>query len=134
MNCLTLISSFSAIFSALNQLPGYNIQYPANEIGELYKKFLADDGIEMSKDDIPEATAKGSYRKLIQRAANLKWEAVPETEDESLQKGSPLESEDSVVTAARLTFELESGCYATMMLRELLVSSMARDSKKKEEL
>ncbi len=110
------------------------MQYPANEIGELYRKFLADDGIEMSKDNIPEATAKGSYRKLIQRAANLKWEAVPETEDESLQKDSPADSDDSVVTAARLTFELESGCYATMMLRELLASTMARDCKKKQEL
>ena len=86
----------------------------------------------MRRENIAEATAKGSYRKIIQKAANLKWEAVPESEEDRSRKDR-VHSDDAVVTAARLTFELESGCYATMMLRELLVTTMARDSKKKEE-
>ena len=41
-------------------LPGHDIQYPHNEIGELYLKMLQDDGIELKKDAVPEATARGA--------------------------------------------------------------------------
>ncbi len=105
------------------QLPGYNIQYPLNEIGELYKELLRADGVELKKGNIPEATAKGSYRKLIQKANNLSWTIVPEREAEALDLSNP------VVSTARFSFELESGAYATMMLRELMISTMARDNK-----
>ena len=104
-------------------LPGYSIQYPTNSIGELYHKILSEDGITMSKDMAPEATAKGSYRKLIQKAHGLKWENV-EGNNEHVNK-----EDDLTVSNAKFTFELESGCYATMMLRELMVMTMARDSK-----
>ena len=103
-------------------LPGYNIQYPTNEIGDLYREVLCKDGVELvSKGNIAEATAKGSYRKLIQKANNLKWEDVSEMEE-----GKHKASEDPVVSSAKLSFELESGCYATMMLRELMITTMAR--------
>jgi tRNA pseudouridine13 synthase len=107
-------------------LPGYNIQYPTNEIGELYKAILSQDGIILSKDKIPEATAKGSYRKLIQKATGLSWEMV---ESEAECK----ESADVIVSNAKFTFELESGSYATMMLRELTVATMSRDCKVSKE-
>lgn len=109
-------------------LPGYNIQYPSNEIGELYKELLDADGVNLTeKDSIPESTAKGSYRKLIQHAHGLKWHDVSKRVSEK-----PDTSDDAVVDAACFTFELESGCYATMMLRELMVTTMARDSKVKD--
>ncbi|KAL7446094.1 hypothetical protein ACHAXH_008706 [Discostella pseudostelligera] len=112
------------IFEIVLPLPGYNIQYPSNEIGELYRDILHDDGIELNKGDVPEATAKGSYRKLIQKANGLKWNIVPDHDTEE-----PDLSNDPVVGAVQFTFELESGCYATMMLRELMVTTMARDNK-----
>jgi len=100
-------------------LPGYNIQYPTNEIGELYKQILKDDDIDLAtKNNIPESTAKGSYRCLIVKATNLQWE--PLTKSEGL-------NDDPVITDAKLTFDLKKGCYATMMLRELLMTTMARD-------
>jgi len=100
-------------------LPGYSIQYPTDEIGELYKQILKDDGIDLAtKDNIPESTAKGSYRKLVVKATNLQWER--------LNKCETLD-EDPVITDAKLTFDLKKGCYATMMLRELLMTTMARD-------
>lgn len=107
-------------------LPGYNIQYPTNKMGELYQAILAEDGIKLSKDKIPEATAKGSYRKLIQKANDLKWEMV------GSEANSTNESNDAIITDAKFTFELESGSYATMMLRELMVTTMSRDCKVKE--
>lgn len=100
-------------------LPGYNVQYPENEIGDLYKTILTEDGIELSKNKVPESTAKGSYRKLLQKADGLHWEPVGKSED----------SDDPVVSDVKFTFELESGAYATMMLRELMVTTMSRDSK-----
>ena len=106
-------------------LPGYTIQYPLNEIGHLYSDILRADGVEFSaKNDTDEVTAKGSYRKLIGKASNLKWEVVADNDDE-IKKSSSSET-DPVVDAARFTFELDSGCYATMMLRELMVMTMAR--------
>lgn len=102
------------------------MKYPSNEIGELYEKILKNDGVELSeKCNIQEATAKGSYRKLIQKANNLSWENVSECSDDSRQP----EVDDPVVDAARFCFDLDSGCYATMMLRELMVTTMVRDDK-----
>jgi tRNA(Glu) U13 pseudouridine synthase TruD len=111
----------------LKQLPGYNIQYPQNGIGALIEEILHGDGVEFSRGNIPEATAKGSYRKLVQRTNKLMWSAVSEQ-----GKGKPDVSVDPMVASARFTFELESGCYATMMLRELMVTTMARDTCKVE--
>jgi tRNA pseudouridine13 synthase len=108
-------------------LPGYNIQYPTNKMGELYETILAEDGIKLSKEKIPEATAKGSYRKLIQKAYDLKWEVV-KSEGSSTNESN----DDAIITDAKFTFELESGSYATMMLRELMVTTMSRDCKVKE--
>lgn len=104
-------------------LPGYNIQYPQNEIGELYKTILHGDGVDLvTKSKYPESTAKGSYRKLVQRANKLTWSIVSSDDD----LGATAQ-QDPTVDTARFTFELESGCYATMMLRELMVTTMARD-------
>lgn len=101
-------------------LPGYSVQYPSNEIGECYRSILHEDGIDLSnKDPIPEATAKGSYRKLMQRVSNLRWENVSDT------------SGDSTVSSAKLTFDLEKGCFATMLLRELMVTTVAREGSPK---
>jgi tRNA(Glu) U13 pseudouridine synthase TruD len=94
----------------------------------LYEEVLRGECVELSKGNIPEATAKGSYRKLIQRASKLMWSAIPE---EGKLKSNV--SNDPVVDAARFTFELKSGCYATMMLRELMVTTMYRDTCKMDE-
>ena len=108
-------------------LPGYNVQYPTNEIGELYKSILSEDGVQFDKEKVSEATAKGSYRKLIQSANKLIWESIEG------DNGSHVDdSDDPIVSNAKFTFELESGSYATMMLRELMVTTMSRDSKVKE--
>jgi len=107
-------------------LPGYAIQYPSNVIGDLYREILSSDGVQLSvKNDTEESSAKGSYRKLIQQANNLKWEIVAHDEEDKSHSLS-----DCVVDAARFTFELESGCYATMMLRELMLTTMSRGNGK----
>jgi tRNA(Glu) U13 pseudouridine synthase TruD len=91
----------------------------------LYKELLTNDGIQLDKKSSqPEGTAKGSYRCLIQKAHKIKWDIVGSGEETTMD-----ESDDPVVSAARFKFDLKSGCYATMMLRELMVTTMARDNK-----
>jgi tRNA(Glu) U13 pseudouridine synthase TruD len=60
---------------------------------------------------------------MMQKANNLKWNVVASNEEVKTDSSSET---DPVVDAARFTFELESGCYATMMLRELMLTTMAR--------
>ncbi|KAK1740799.1 pseudouridine synthase, TruD family [Skeletonema marinoi] len=109
-------------------LPGYTIQYPTNEIGDLYREILAADGVQLSvKNDTEESSAKGSYRKLIQQANNLKWDVAATNEEVNSNSST---EKDPVVDAARFTFELESGCYATMMLRELMLTTLSRGNGK----
>ena len=94
-------------------LPGYDVEYPTNEIGNLYRSTLAADGVEFKKDAVPEATARGAYRNLVAPANNLAVSFVDT-------------KEDGTVGNALFTFELQSGSYATMLLRELMFTTMRR--------
>ena len=94
-------------------LPGYDVEYPTNQIGDLYRSMLATDGVEFKKDAVPEATARGAYRNLVAPANNLEVTFLDTRENES-------------VGNARFTFELQSGSYATMLLRELMCTTMSR--------
>ena len=95
-------------------LPGYGVQYPCNEIGDLLKKMLKDDGIDFKKDAVPEATARGAYRHLVAPAGSLAVEFLETNGD------------DGSVGNAKFTFDLPSGSYATMLLREVMITTLAR--------
>mmetsp|Transcript_8104 Transcript_8104/g.16917 ORF Transcript_8104/g.16917 Transcript_8104/m.16917 type:complete len:288 (-) Transcript_8104:151-1014(-) len=95
-------------------LPGFGVQYPCNEIGDLLKKMLMDDGVEFKKDAVPEATARGAYRHLVAPAGSLAVELLDTNDD------------DGSVGNAKFTFDLPSGSYATMLLREVMGTTLAR--------
>ena len=121
-------------------LPGYGVRYPTNSIGELYRRTLEEDGVEFVRRTgtgtgtgsgsgsgsgsgtgtalPPERTARGSYRTLIARAGGLRLDVIG---------GSGGGDDGGRVRDARLSFDLPSGSYATMLLREVMVSTMARD-------
>ena len=92
-------------------LPGYSVQYPTNELGEFYQDLLDTDGVKFEKNGVPEATANGSYRKLIVHPKNL-----------SADTGSS----DASCGSMKLSFQLPKGCYATMLLRELMLTTVVR--------
>jgi len=91
-------------------LPGYNIQYPTSEAGQIYRDILESDRVEFNKNSVPEATAGGSYRKLIVHPKML----TANTES------------DSICESMKLTFRLPKGSYATMLLRELMLTTVVR--------
>jgi tRNA pseudouridine13 synthase len=103
-----------AISQVVLPLPGYNVQYPTNEIGQFYCDLLETDCVKFEKNAIPEATANGSYRKLIVHPGNL-----------SADTGSS----DSACGSMKLSFQLPKGCYATMLLRELMLTTVVRSKK-----
>ena len=93
-------------------LPGYKMQYPQNEVGAMYRDFLKREKVSFVKDAPLEATAKGSYRKLIVRVDDLKMDVK--------------EANAGSVKTASFNFTLPPGSYATMMLRELMVTTTVR--------
>jgi tRNA pseudouridine13 synthase len=101
-------------------LPGYKIQYPENEIGQVYQKLLQRDDVSFDKDAPAEATAKGSYRRLITSPGNLEvsFDAI----DESAQTSNSM----------KLKFDLPKGCYATVLMRELFLSTATRSDNQAE--
>jgi tRNA pseudouridine13 synthase len=103
-------------------LPGYAVQYPENEIGELFRDFLIRENVSFDRSAPTEATAKGSYRSLIAFAQNL------EVDFDSIEgnDASASETEQDSAAAFKLKFDLPSGSYATMLLRELMLTTIVR--------
>lgn len=102
-------------------LPGYTVQYPKNEIGELYHDFLKKENVSFDRGAPPEATARGSYRSLVAFARNL--EVSFEGGDTTTFAGM---DQDTVADSILLKFDLPSGSYATMLLRELMLTTVTR--------
>jgi len=96
-------------------LPGYDVRYPENEIGDTYKRLLAEENISFDKKGPTEGTAKGAYRNLVAKADNMAM--TFEDKSDNLRSAS----------SACISFDLPSGCYATMLLRELMYKTVARD-------
>jgi tRNA(Glu) U13 pseudouridine synthase TruD len=103
-------------------LPGYKIRYPENEIGQVYQKLLQRDDVSFDQNAPAEATAKGSYRRLITSPGNLdvSFDAI----DESAQ----------ATNSMKLKFDLPKGCYATVLMRELFLSTATRSDNQTEAL
>ena len=95
------------IRSVVLPLPGTNVVYPSNDIGQFYKKLLKEDGVDFFKSK--EQMRKGSYRHLIAPVSNLQYE---------------FSSHEEIL---KLKFDLPSGSFATMMLRELMTTTVGRD-------
>mmetsp|Transcript_3309 Transcript_3309/g.7664 ORF Transcript_3309/g.7664 Transcript_3309/m.7664 type:complete len:1002 (-) Transcript_3309:1273-4278(-) len=92
-------------------LPGYRVSYPENDVGKEYESILLGDKVKFEKSAPPEATAKGAYRRLIVRPRNIHADV-----------------ESGETTSMRLKFALPKGSYATMLLRELMVTTATRYS------
>ena len=86
-------------------LPGKNIVYPRNEVGEFMKQLLREDGF--TDEDITKLKCSGSYRKILQDAYG------------SIHHAGRCVTEDGSFNCT-VQLKLPSGSYATTFLRELL--------------
>ncbi|KAF2086377.1 pseudouridine synthase-like protein TruD/Pus7 [Saccharata proteae CBS 121410] len=127
--------------------PGFDVEYPKNEIGEFYKEFMGSErggGLDPHnmRRKWKEVSLSGGYRKLLARPAGASFEVKPyqyddqqlaETDMDRLIKAGKVRSEvgNAEIQAVRepqaepklavvLKFKLGSSTYATMALRELM--------------
>jgi tRNA pseudouridine13 synthase len=100
-------------------LPGHGVLYPTHQIGDLYRSFLESEGVSFRKDSPPESTAKGGYRKLVARVYNFTVEPRPAAGANG----------DDYQLDVTLKFDLPTGSYATMLLRELMLTTVARNTR-----
>ncbi|XP_063698572.1 pseudouridylate synthase 7 homolog [Culicoides brevitarsis] len=126
-----------SIFDIVAPLPGHDVTYPSNEMGEWYKELLAADNLSSEALKQPKRkvySLTGSYRKMFVKAQNFSWKVQKyENPTENLilsdlevLRGEKLEekSENGEFKAVILDFVLPSSCYATMALREILKSEL----------
>jgi tRNA(Glu) U13 pseudouridine synthase TruD len=86
------------------------------KLAKLYRALLDHDAVSFRRDGPPESTAKGSYRRLVSRAYNVSFEVLVDTGgDGNLD--------------IKLQFDLPTGSYATMFLRELMYTTVVRDNR-----
>ncbi|KAK6440742.1 multisubstrate pseudouridine synthase 7 [Oleoguttula sp. CCFEE 5521] len=132
------------VFDLVLPQPGWDVVYPANEIGEYYKEVMASEiGGGLDPHDMrrtfKDASLSGSYRKIMARPGGLEVEVktygvdgeqLVETDVERvmrLEKGSEdvnggvevREPGEGDKIAVVLKMQLGSSQYATMALREL---------------
>jgi tRNA pseudouridine13 synthase len=134
------------IWDVVLPLPGFDVVYPANEIGQFYVEFMrGEKGGGLDPHDMrrtwKDISLSGGYRKFLARPVQMHWEVkrymgdteqLVETDLDKLLKNHNQELEDVLVKeetknepgseklAVILRLQLGSSQYATMALRELL--------------
>lgn len=106
-------STNESIEKVVLPMPGYDVQYPTNEIGQLYQDLMEGENVQFDKSAPEESKAKGSYRCLVTSVANLTYEY------------ELIEERD--LANVMFSFDLPKGSYATMFFRELMLKTVARD-------
>lgn len=98
-------------------LVGYNTVFANGEMGEIEQRVIESQNIDPRDFIIPEIpflSSQGSRRALLAFLPGLEWTV----QNDELSKG---------YQALSLCFELQKGCYATALLREIMKSKDPRD-------
>lgn len=146
-----------SIYDIVLPTPGHDIEYPANGLLDVYIEAMAKDGLDPSDMERkqPDFSLTGSYRPLLYRPKNVKWRTLRYNSDEDqlcltdkdrLEGKTKADGEvegmikktvggntdvlDGVNTALLVEFELGSGCYATMALREIFKADTSSASQR----
>ncbi|GJJ69952.1 tRNA pseudouridine13 synthase [Entomortierella parvispora] len=121
-----------SIYDVILPLPGYDVIYPKHAIGDLYKEFMAKDGLNPHAMRRPqkEYALVGSYRCILSKPENVEWEVVRYndaeipltlTDQEKMQGKTKPDGvgETGQYLALVLNLTLKSSQYATMAIREV---------------
>merc|ERR1712226_281672 len=133
-----VIGTYS-IYGIVLPLPGYDIIYPSNKIGQYYRDFLMADEIDIEnmKNKIKDISLPGTYRNIMVKPNDMSWEIkkyndykVPLIQTD-LEKLTPEIVSDSSkedmcgegrYKAVNIQMTLSTSCYATSALREILIA------------
>lgn len=120
------------IHDVILPLPGFDVQYPDNEVGMWYAKLMAEDGLKLEdlKHSNKNYALPGTYRRLIILPKDLMWQSymysdvtkeLTQSDLDLLQKKTePVSDPDGTIKALKIELSLPQSCYATMALREIL--------------
>lgn len=113
-------------------LPGFDVDYPGGEVGELYHRILKADGLDKDRmrREQREYSLPGSYRLILLRPLSLTWTHLQYTdpdlplvqsdEDEILSLNPPAANDpEGKFRAVKVDMQLGASTYATMVLREI---------------
>jgi tRNA pseudouridine13 synthase len=136
-------SNSKTIFDVVLPSPGFDVVYPGNELADVYKTIMSNDGIDHTnmKRNIKEFSLAGSYRYLISKPANVEWwvkkyddptdQLVKTdldllTEEKTYQERISQGIENGKKNAIVLKLQLGTSQYATMALREVMKVDTSR--------
>lgn len=136
-------SNSKTIFDVVLPSPGFDVVYPGNELADVYKTIMSNDGIDHTnmKRNIKEFSLAGSYRYLISKPANVEWwvkkyddptdQLVKTdldllTEEKTHQERISQGIENGKKNAIVLKLQLGTSQYATMALREVMKVDTSR--------
>lgn len=136
------------IFDIVLPTPGFDVKYPEDQrLFNLYKEVMGRDGLDPLNmvRKVKEFSFSGSYRKVVSKPKNIEYfvRKYSDTNDQliktdldilRLKKQDPQAAIDQInpsveggeKTAVILKFQLQSACYATMVLREIMKSDTGR--------
>ncbi|XP_033888551.3 pseudouridylate synthase PUS7L [Acipenser ruthenus] len=109
-------------------MPGNSITYPDNKVGYWFKETLAKDGLQACKFRVHplKLNIPGCYRLMLAYPKNLTYKLQHDSEvvmsEETPEKITNEQSENPTASASclSLSFNLNSSCYATVCLREIM--------------
>ncbi|KAI8610967.1 pseudouridine synthase [Chytriomyces sp. MP71] len=113
-------------------LPGYEVKYPSNAIGQAYVTFMAKYGLDPHdmKRHNRDISLPGDYRRVVIRPKNVAWKSLRYDDpqiplsrtDMDVINGvpEPVSLPDGKRLGVVVEFSLETSSYATMALREIL--------------
>ncbi|XP_073508131.1 pseudouridylate synthase PUS7L [Phyllobates terribilis] len=109
-----------SIHQVVLPMPGHSIRYPTNQVGQWYKDALASAGLQSCNFRVGtlQLNIPGCYRHIIKYPQNLIYEPIVQINEQNQEKGS--EQTTSQKARLKLSFTLDSSCYATICLREMM--------------
>lgn len=101
-------------------MPGNNVKYPENLLGQWYQDRLAQDGLGPCRFRVTplKLNVPGCYRPLLAKPQNISY-SLQATEEQQGQ------SDETCTTSLSLTFDLDASCYATVCLGEIMKSNLS---------
>ncbi|NXE04665.1 PUS7L protein, partial [Lophotis ruficrista] len=97
---------------------GHSIKYPSNKVGQWYHERLSKDELQMCKFRVSplQLNIPGCYRLILKNVQNLSYFL------EGSEKGIAIEDNhlNESKISLHISFDLDSSCYATVCLREIM--------------